>query len=342
MAAAVAEMEQEQEESVMKLVSVSSADREKAVHARCQRDVTDLLLESRIRLQKPLSLAATLPRGGASALLMARVPEAQEAAAAAAAEVEGLFEDLLGLRAALWRQNSALPTPGPWAGTRSAGKRSRDEMLSRLDGADREMEAFRDATIDKWDGKVKTGAGTAAASKFKALNQSVLSQVQTVLEDSSRLVRRTRVKRSTYRVLGAALFPSSDAVPTVENQGEDGGGEAGAGGEVEELEEEGGAGTKGHVEEDEEAYDDADFYQLLLRDLIESAASTEDATELQAQLRAARRRAGKAGKTVDTKASKGRKLRFDVQPKLVNFMFPEVVARPAFTESLIENVFKAS
>jgi hypothetical protein len=45
---------------------------------------------------------------------------------------------------------------------------------------------------------------------------------------------------------------------------------------------------------------------------------------------------------LNKQASKGRKLRHDVQPKLVNFMFPEVVTRPAFTDSLIENVFKAS
>ena len=36
MGAAVAEMEEDQAASVMKLVSVSTADREKAVHARCQ------------------------------------------------------------------------------------------------------------------------------------------------------------------------------------------------------------------------------------------------------------------------------------------------------------------
>jgi protein AATF/BFR2 len=201
------------------------------------------------------------------------------------------------------------------------------------------MEAFRDATIDKWDGKVKAGAGAAPASKFKALNQSVLSQVQTVLQDSARLIRRTRVKRSSYRVLGAALFASpenkgSSAVAELYGDGAGGRGD-------DEPAAEGGKSARGLQEEDSEAYDDADFYQLLLRDLIESAASAEDATELQAQLRAARRRVGKAGKNVDTKASKGRKLRFDIQPKLVNFMFPETRERPAFMEALLDNIFKA-
>ena len=38
----------------------------------------------------------------------------------------------------------------------------------------------------------------------------------------------------------------------------------------------------------------ADFYQLLLRDLIEASSATQ-ATDLQQQLRNARRQAGKAG-----------------------------------------------
>jgi hypothetical protein len=40
----------------------------------------------------------------------------------------------------------------------------------------------------------------------------------------------------------------------------------------------------------------ADFYQLLLRDLIE-ASSASQATDLQQQLRSARRQSGKAGES---------------------------------------------
>ena len=93
---------------------------------------------------------------------------------------------------------------------------------------------------------------------------------------------------------------------------------------------------------DPEAYDDSDLYQLLLRDLIESGSTQgSDALALQTQLRVARRKASKASKNVDTKASKGRKIRYDVQPKLVNFMFPIPSSRPAFADKLFENLFKA-
>lgn len=58
-------------------------------------------------------------------------------------------------------------------------------------------------------------------------------------------------------------------------------------------------------EEDSEVFDDTDFYQQLLRDVIESrsdvAGGADDWMALQ--------REKKAKKKVDTKASKGRKLR---------------------------------
>lgn len=59
-------------------------------------------------------------------------------------------------------------------------------------------------------------------------------------------------------------------------------------------------------EEDPEVFDDTDFYQQLLRDVIESrgegAGGADDWMALQ--------REKKAKKKVDTKASKGRKLRY--------------------------------
>mmetsp|Transcript_10013 Transcript_10013/g.15669 ORF Transcript_10013/g.15669 Transcript_10013/m.15669 type:complete len:234 (-) Transcript_10013:159-860(-) len=233
------------------------------------------------------------------------------------------------MRAALWRQNPELPDPKEWEPA-AGQKRKRETVVGvwdRISMADREMIPFRDSTIDKWNSKVMLAGNSG--SKFKALNQSILTQTQHVLEDMDRLLRRTRVKRSTYKVIGDTLeAPAQDA----EEEGKE-----------EDIAEETAPGRRSLKEEvDEEAYDDSDFYQLLLRDLIEaSSTGNNQASELQAQLRAARRKAGKAGKVVDTKASKGRKLRYDVQPKLVNFMFPEPDSIPTFAEALFNNIFKS-
>ena len=91
---------------------------------------------------------------------------------------------VLALCASLWSNTAALPNPGAWK-TRGddggAGKRKREddveEVWGRVMGADSEIETFRDATIDKWNAKVMLGSGARNATKFKALNQSILTQV---------------------------------------------------------------------------------------------------------------------------------------------------------------------
>lgn len=79
------------------------------------------------------------------------------------------------------------------------------------------------------------------------------------------------------------------------------------------------------IPSDERIYDDADFYGLMLKELLESKAqdsmmtSTISNIDLSFQLR----REAKTKKHVDVKASKGRKLKYTVHEKLQNYMAPE-------------------
>ncbi|KAF8271594.1 apoptosis-antagonizing transcription factor [Lactarius quietus] len=66
--------------------------------------------------------------------------------------------------------------------------------------------------------------------------------------------------------------------------------------------------------EDVEVFDDTDFYQQLLRDK-------------------------KSKKHVDTKASKGRKLRYEVHEKMQNFMVPVPLAAGGWHEAQIDELF---
>ncbi|KUL89581.1 hypothetical protein ZTR_04377 [Talaromyces verruculosus] len=78
-------------------------------------------------------------------------------------------------------------------------------------------------------------------------------------------------------------------------------------------------------------YDDTSFYQTLLRDLVEQRMSSSDAVtngldSLHLQIPThptSGMRKDKVRKDVDTKASKGRKMRYNVHEKLQNFMAPE-------------------
>ncbi|KAI9776861.1 MAG: rRNA-processing protein bfr2 [Geoglossum umbratile] len=76
--------------------------------------------------------------------------------------------------------------------------------------------------------------------------------------------------------------------------------------------------------EDEDIFDDADFYQILLKELVnQRMVESSNSQGVAVQWTAARD--AKTKKNVDTKASKGRKLRYTVHEKLQNFMAPQEV-----------------
>ena len=155
---------------------------------------------------------------------------------------------------------------------------------------------YRDETIEKWNAKVQVANGIPLQKKFKAINQSLLSQIKNLLSDKERLVKRTRLKRGQYSVLGKIDDP-------IEENGLD----------------------KHLNDYDDEIFDDGDYYQLLLKELIESRMNdSEDPIQLAikfAQLKNLQKQKNK--KIVDTKASKGRKIRYQVQEKIQNFMASE-------------------
>ncbi|KAM7354247.1 apoptosis antagonizing transcription factor [Cochliomyia hominivorax] len=70
-------------------------------------------------------------------------------------------------------------------------------------------------------------------------------------------------------------------------------------------------------------YDDSDFYHQQLRELIEyKANTTSNMSEVTKQFLELQKLRQKMKKKVDTRASKGRKLRYNVHNKLINFMAP--------------------
>ena len=132
-----------------------------------------------------------------------------------------------------------------------------------------------------------TPAMTQVLSNHNMLIElQLLCKVDQVMAVPGRVVGRTRVKRSEYRVLGDD-----------QQEGEDG--------------------------EDPEVFDDSDFYHTLLRDLIDrkTGGGGAEGDEGRQWLKVQRLRS-KMKKKVDTRASKGRKVRYDIHSKLVNFMAP--------------------
>lgn len=170
------------------------------------------------------------------------------------------------------------------------------------------FQPYQNATLQKWHDKTRLTAGKSGRG-FGAFDRNVLTQVEQVLLDGDRLVRRTQTQRSEYRILGKseAAALASDAI---------------AEGDAAERQ----LKANAHLKDlDEDIFDDDDFYHQLLRELIEhktTAADPNDQVALGRQWLTIQKLRSKIRKKVDTKASKGRKVKFQIHSKLANFMAP--------------------
>lgn len=161
---------------------------------------------------------------------------------------------------------------------------------------------YRNSVIQKWDDKTHLITGRISKS-FNDFSQPAVIQINQILQDKQRLIQRTQLKRSTYRILGKNEDNESNV-----NQS----------GEKDEV-------VDGHSKRDEhlnchdpEIFDDDDFYHVLLKDIIKAKTIGMDPDLLRTHLELQKNRR-KMRKKVDTKASKGRKLRYDLHPKMVSF-----------------------
>lgn len=76
-------------------------------------------------------------------------------------------------------------------------------------------------TLSLWSEKTKLASGRSGLggkSGFSAFDQSILKQIEGILADKQRLINRTRVKRSIYRVLGSVLTSQETTKSTEEEK----------------------------------------------------------------------------------------------------------------------------
>ncbi|MCJ1291226.1 rRNA-processing protein bfr2 [Xylographa carneopallida] len=312
--AALRRMMAASQSTVLATVSLATkADAAKGHAVQHQRSAFDTLLTTRIRLQKALvatnSLAAALPPPTPTA-----PPPPLASIHAAEAAALALFTRLSSLLHSL--HPSLHPShPAP---TRSTPTPAIASTLSALATAARP--AHR-ATLAKWAAKTHLPSATAPRPRLAPTSSTAQQQQQPLLAvldahlsaaNLPRLLARTRVPRSCAPLQAQAQAQmqaqsnfSSSSVPAAD---------------------------------DDSAlaaiFDDADFYAVLLRELVErkmsSPITNSSTTGTLATARGgiggesfdanALTRAAKVRKRVDTKASKGRKMRYAVVERLQNFM----------------------
>ncbi|XP_016148025.1 protein AATF-like isoform X2 [Sinocyclocheilus grahami] len=338
---------EDEEETALRTFSKEKVDEEveKGKAVKNQLALWDQMLERRIKMQKALVTANQLPQPQTFPEFKSRGgTEYSEALKNSHKALKALQRSLLELQDQLLYQNPetrAISQGKTWGGSSSVKDNeeinSEDDMETENDGQVEEQEAvrngppkrklemaeypnfmakrfaaflpYRDATLQKWYDKTRLTTGKSKKG-FGAFDRNILTQVEQVLMDKERLVRRTQTRRSEYRVLGKPepITPEIDSSITE--------------GEAAEL----ALKANVHLKDlDEEIFDDDDFYHQLLRELIErktSATDPNDQVAMGKQWLAIQKLRSKIKKKVDTKASKGRKIRFHIHSKLMNFMAP--------------------
>ncbi|KAJ5175816.1 Protein bfr2 [Penicillium canariense] len=290
----------------------AKADAAKGKAVKEQRTTFDALLNTRIKLQK--GLGAINEMAGV-ALEEDAVEDGDvegedtnsEAIKSAETAALALWSTLEELRTALADAQTKdgakkRKRPGPIAHTVSTAS-----LWERMSNLESESLIHRRAILDKWSSKVRGAATSLPNARGKLMGSASGTQTITAVLDAH--VATEIGDRATKR-------PRQAAVP-------------------------------------EPVYDDTVFYQSLLRDLVEQRMSSSEAMtsgldtlhQLPSRLPihpvTGMRNDKNRKEVVDTRASKGRKMRFNVHEKLQNFMAPEdrgswtVRARDEFFASLL-------
>jgi protein AATF/BFR2 len=280
-------MAQDQKAVATSLSQNAKADVAKGMAVKSQRTAFDSLLNVRIKLQKALVSTNSL-----SIIETDGSEEAEQAIRAAELAAVNLWNNLNSLRSSLQIAKNGKK--------RNYLEMDRSTPLSAIwdesQSYESEIRRKRDSNLDFWASKTRAATTVSTTKRFNntAVQQTLSDVLSVQMSDMSRLVAKTQIPRSC-----APLQASSTKRPN----------------------------GPAEYSTDLPIYDDADFYGTLLQSLI--AQRSADATALSAlnvsfpthPWQAARE--AKTKKPVDTKASKGRKLRYTVHEKLQNYMAPE-------------------
>jgi protein AATF/BFR2 len=288
-------MADDQKSVAATLSQSAKADAVKGKAVKAQRATFDTLLNSRIKLQRGLVATNSLLAVNAEA----DTSQSEDVIEAAEAAAIQLWNNLTSLRANL--QASKMSQK------RSHKQFTREDSLDAFWDETKSYEAAQKKTrttvLDFWASK--TRATTSLPQARGRLQQPVKEQqLSDVLAgqmvDMSRLVAKTQVPRSCAPLQAAFASKRTNVMANGVHHSDD--------------------NSPTHIP----IYDDADFYTTLLASLISqrSTDATVNLQNLSIQPWQAAREA-KAKKVVDTKASKGRKLRYTVHEKLVSFMASE-------------------
>ncbi|KAJ2835797.1 rRNA-processing protein bfr2, partial [Coemansia sp. 'formosensis'] len=329
---------EEGEKALLKSITQTArSDIEKGQHAVNQTRLWEGALDARIRVQKLVTAANELPQYNLFSELVEETCLGDTGAAEENNYLEGarqsvrlLLGSLVDLRRALVAQSPSVRQAQQEAATAQTGsKRSANDALDdedelaatwdELEELRSELQPYRDESLEKWSNKVQISSSVTATKKFKAVNQGIMHQIGQALAGKDRLIERTQLKRAEYKIIGKVE----------EKEGND-------------ESKHSSAAVDAHLKDrDVEIFDDTDFYQQLLRELIESRMvdSNDPTSSLGVRWAAVKQQSRSKKRTMDNKSSKGRKIRYHVIEKLQSFMPP--IPAGTWHEDMVNELFSS-
>ncbi|ORZ20391.1 apoptosis antagonizing transcription factor-domain-containing protein [Absidia repens] len=281
------------------LAQNTSGEIEKGQHVRQQLTLWDNCLETRIRIQKAVELGNQLPQVDQLINIVDSNDEIRKDTDKVKGELRDVIDDIMELRTSLLNENDAIDLD---QASYSSRKRHLDDddddayikaLWNDISQVNDVFVPFRNLTLEKWSNKVQAASSARMDKKFKAFDQNILTQIDNMMSDKQGLLKRTRLQRAEYKILGKgttepALLNDED---TADNNTKN--------------------PDRYQDTYDEELFDDNDFYQQQLRELIESRmVDTDDPIASGMRWAASKKdQVKKKKKNIDTKGSKGRKLR---------------------------------
>lgn len=281
-------MATDQKSIAASISQAAKADAVKGKAVKQQRKTFDALLNTRIKLQKGLTAVNQLSVVAKDAEDVDT--EAIKSAESAALALWSTLEDLrYALADAQSGESKKRKRPSPVSPITSSAS-----LWQRMADLEADAVAHRRTVLDKWSVKVRGSSASLPNARGKLLGSGAAGQ-QTITAVLDAQLASEAGERSAKRARN----------------------------------------VNGTATEGEPIYDDSIFYQTLLRELVEQRISSDSITNgldtLHIQLPSklsihpvtGMRNDKNRKANVDTRASKGRKMRFDVHEKLQNFMAPE-------------------
>ncbi|XP_010457201.1 PREDICTED: putative uncharacterized protein DDB_G0270496 isoform X1 [Camelina sativa] len=304
------ELRSQEQDILRNLKRDKGEDAVKGQAVKNQKALWDKTLEFRFLLQKAFNSSNRLPQEPVRSSYCSEDENVSAAYTDLVASSKKTLDSLLELQEALLEKNPSvdLQQVNRTASAESSKSDAEDsDEWQQIADLQKRMSVFRNKAVDKWQRRTQVTSGAAAIKgKLHAFNQNVSEQVASYMRDPSRMIKQMQQSRSTVAVFGTV--PGESMEPNQEER---------------------------QLEGDPELIEDAEFYQQLLKEFIE----TIDPASSEAAYYAMKKFQTKKRKVVDRRASKSRKIRYNVHEKIVNFMAPRPAKIPPNTADLLKNLF---